>query len=70
MATKEFCKTLDKCADNEPIFVLRAQDTLAPMVVEYWAELAAKMQVPTSKVLEAFDCANAMRRWENRRIPD
>lgn len=70
MATKEHCQTLKKVADNEPIFVLRAQDVLAPMVVEHWAELAAKMQVSTPKVLEAFQCAASMRNWAERKIPD
>jgi hypothetical protein len=61
----------DKADDNEPIFVLRAKDVLAPMVVRYWAELAAKMQVPTPKVLEAFHCAEAMQAWGgNKHVPD
>lgn len=45
----------DKAADNEPLFVLRAQDALAPMVVEYWAELAAKMKDPSRRYLRHSD---------------
>lgn len=70
MATKNNCTCLENVADDEPIFVLRAQDVLAPLVVEHWAELAAKMGVKTPKVFEAFDCANAMRRWGTKKIPD
>jgi hypothetical protein len=62
---------LGKIGDEEEIFILRAQDVLAPMVVEYWAELAAKMQVNTPKVLDAFRCAEAMRADRRpKKIPD
>lgn len=63
--------TWNKIDRNEPVFILRAQDVLAPMVVRYWAELAAKMQVPTPKVLEAFAQADRMRQWNGtRKLPD
>lgn len=71
MATKRGgCPCYDKAADDEPIFVLRAKDALAPIAVEHWAELAAKLGVPVPKVLEAFRCAEAMRAWPNRKLPD
>lgn len=70
MHEKRYDKTFTNCKEDEPVFVLRGQDIPAPMVVEYWAELAAKMQVNTPKVLGAFDCANAMRRWATKKIPD
>lgn len=60
----------NKAADDEPIFTIRAQDALAPMVVEYWAELAAKMKVKPEKILEAYRCSQAMREWPTRKIPD
>lgn len=59
-----------KIKDDEPVFILRAQDVLAPMVVEYWAELAAKMKVKPEKILEAYRCVNAMREYQPRRLPD
>ena len=70
MALKQFCKTLEKCGDDEPIFVLRGQDVLAPMVVEYWGELAEKLGVNPHKILEAYQCAGAMRQYETRKVPD
>lgn len=70
MATKLTDKCLENAADNEPIFVLRAQDALAPMVVEFWAELAAKLRVSPEKVLEAYRLAQAMREWPKRKVPD
>lgn len=71
MATKKHgCSCYDKAADDEPIFVLRAQDRLAPLVVELWAELAAKFGVSPEKQQEAFRCADQMRHWPNRKLPD
>ncbi|MCG8407781.1 MAG: hypothetical protein MI923_21485 [Phycisphaerales bacterium] len=70
MALKQFDKTLEKVADDEPIFVLRARDVIAPMAVEHWAEMAAKLQVNPQKVLEAYQCAESMRNWKERRLPD
>lgn len=32
---------INKAADNEPVFVLRAHDMCAPEAVRYWAYLAA-----------------------------
>lgn len=71
MSKKQFetCR-FDKIPDNEPIFILRGQDALAPLVVEYWAELAAKMRVPAPKILEAHRCVQEMREFEPRRLPD
>jgi hypothetical protein len=70
VATKKYCPCFEKAADDEPIFVLRGQDVLAPMVVEYWAELAAKLRVNPPKILEAYQCAQAMREYERRKVPD
>ena len=70
MVQKQFDKTYEKVDDDEPIFVLRGQDVLAPMAVEAWAELAAKLQVNPQKILEAYQCAESMRQWKIRRMPD
>jgi hypothetical protein len=57
---------LGKAADDEPLFILRAQDMLAPDLVRRWARLAA-MQTPggtgTEKTKEALDLANQMEEW-------
>lgn len=61
---------LGKIGDDEEVFLLLAQDTLAPLVVEYWAELAAKLKVDPQKILRAYDCANKMKHFPARRLPD
>ena len=72
----------DSCLGNleegEAIFVLRAQDELAPDVVAYWLEawldlagdaddLDEKRQ---AKVRNAKDTIMAMQAWVPRRMPD
>jgi len=72
--TKNYRKSSDSCLSkvgkNEPIFVLRAQDKLAPIVVEQWATLAFGTGVPLKKVLGARKLADEMRQWPNRKLPD
>ena len=60
---------LNKAAEDEPVFVLRAQDVLAPIVVSLWAELAASHDCNDAKVRDAEALANAMRAWPKRKIP-
>lgn len=65
---------LNKAADDEPIFVLRANDPTAARVVRYWASMyvADKVEVSTDGVLtnaqlakaqEARGLANEMDAW-------
>ena len=61
---------LAKAAPDEPIFVLRAQDALAPMVVRYWATLARERGVGTAKLDEAEALAQLMEQWPTRKNPD
>jgi hypothetical protein len=61
---------LGKAADNEPVFVLRAQDKLAALLVDDWAEMAEHKGCPKEKVAEAQEIANAMRAWPKRKNPD
>ena len=62
--------TLNKCHPDEPIFILRTSDILAPIVVKYWATLAGDSGVPVKKVREAWDLASAMIHWPTRKLPD
>lgn len=51
MATKNHDPCLDKCGDDEPIFVLRAQDFTAPMAVRFWLDNAKEQGAePTRKL--------------------
>ena len=63
-------RCLDKVKPNEPIFVLRAQDKLAPRLVRLWAEMAADVECEHTKVAEAFTTADSMEQWPDRKFPD
>lgn len=67
---------LGKAADDEPVFVLRAQDCHAAELVEKWA-IWVSVAVPQAggrgmadKVAEANLIADQMRRWPTRKNPD
>lgn len=73
MATKNDCKCLQNAADDEPIFVLRAKDKLAPLVVRTWVHLATAEGTPHGKVAEALECAAQMEAWgrvHGSKVPD
>ena len=59
----------NKIPDDEPVFVLRAQDALAPDLVEVWAIRAGSAGCNHDKVLAAHACADEMRRWPITRNP-
>lgn len=62
---------LGKAADNEPVFILRAQDKLAPYVVRRWAGRAEmELGVDHPKVVEAYALADRMEKWPTRKFPD
>lgn len=66
MATKHTDTCLQKAGEAEPIFVLRAQDQLAPLVVRHWARIAEKAGTPRAKVAEAHKLADAMLEWQEQ----
>lgn len=59
---------LSKASFVEPIFVLRAQDFSAPLVVEYW--LSLNPSIPEEKRQEALAWVEAAREWPSRRLAD
>lgn len=72
-----------KTADNEPVFVLRAQDCTAPDIVRLWAETFKNLNSvkgkgnriwrsakSKEKYSEALTLANMMEEWPHRKIPD
>lgn len=73
---------LNKAADEEPLFVLRAQDVTAPRVIEFWLQLnllgtdgpgienGPVVKLPDEKVKEAQACIDAMHRWHTHKMPD
>lgn len=62
--------SLGKAADDEPVFILRAQDELASRLVRQWAVLAQTKGSPRAKYEEAHALADRMEAWPNRKIPD
>lgn len=70
MATKRTSSCLAKAADDELIFVLRAQDELAPLVVHAWIDLATICgTVSDAKLAEAEELIKQMNAWPGRRAP-
>ncbi len=61
---------LGKAADDEPVFILRAQDMLAADLVDQWATHANLVGCNWDKVREAKQLAQAMREWPRRKNPD
>lgn len=65
---------LGRAAADEPVFVLRARDALAPDLVELWAARAHLVGSPDEKVTEANHLAQAMREWAasagGHKVPD
>ena len=67
---------LAKAHDDEPVFLLRAQDNIASGLVESWA-IQASVAIPnvgggamTHKVAEARLISDLMRRWPIHKNPD
>jgi len=80
MGTKLTSSCLKKAADDEPIFVLRAQDFLSAEVVRNWAQkfmiistddngnwLSEKAE---KKYNAALSTAYDMERWPTKKLPD
>lgn len=66
MSTKrEGIPEYDRAGLDEPLFVLRAQDSIAPVVVMLWALNAGMHGVPQEKIEKARACAERMRRWQD-----
>lgn len=63
----------DKASDDEPLFVLRSQDSLAPEIVREWAYRAQVSGTPMEKVEEARRVADQMEDWQianSKKVPD
>lgn len=62
---------LGKAADNEPVFVLRAQDRSAPTLIRLWASLATERGGCSElKIADAYKLADQMEAWPVRKYPD
>ena len=66
---------LSRCADDEPVFVLRAHDVTAPRAVRGWVSnaLASVRPPKAEKLAEALRLADEMEAWQNAngvKVPD
>ena len=59
----------DKADLDEPIFVLRAQDALAPQTLNLYALQATFKGVSKEKIQSVRDVAEAMRAWQQIHPP-
>jgi len=59
---------LNRAADDEPVFVLRAKDPLAPTAIIEWAESASNQGLHADKIREALACADAMQQWREKNV--
>lgn len=59
---------LNKADANEPVFVLRAKDTLAPATIRHWATMAQGTH-EQAKIDEALTLAQAMEDWRDKTYP-
>lgn len=66
--TKHSSSCLQKAGDDEPIFVVRAQDSSAPAVVQAW--LIANPHISEQKRKSAINTMQAMRQWPKRKKAD
>jgi hypothetical protein len=64
MGYRQTDASLATVADDEPIFVLRAHDKLAPVLVVLWCQLASLHGCPAAKVDETYGLLNRMRHWQ------
>jgi hypothetical protein len=68
--------TLGKIALDEPVFILRANDRVAPGVVRDWAHRARGAGcINLAKIQEAMDQAGRMEEWQAKhpnlmKVPD
>lgn len=52
---------------DEPLFILLGRDRTAPDIVRTWANVREEEGVTDpAKIAEARDCADAMKRWQQR----
>ena len=71
--TKHDNARLANAADDEPLFVIRAKDDIAPSVVEFWADELEANGGSEEKARQARDLAAQMQAWQGRygsKLPD
>jgi phage protein D len=59
-----------KASEDEMLFILRAQDITAPVVIMEWIKGGLETNTSDEKLREAFECALTMRKFFYRKNPD
>lgn len=62
--------TVRRVPSDEPVFLLRAQDTFAPSAVRLWADLVAAGGGDPAIVADARAHADKMQAWPVKKLPD
>ena len=75
MTRDEAIRYLQGIPEDEPVFVLRAQDKTAPHIVLMWSGCADLVGSPANKVRGAADLSLIMALWQSRnkdkvKVPD
>lgn len=73
MSTKHTSKCLQKAADDEPIFVLRAQDKTAATLIRIWVAINNDTNpfISADKLKSALQVADEMEQYNcKRKFPD
>ncbi|OGT55077.1 MAG: hypothetical protein A3E01_10125 [Gammaproteobacteria bacterium RIFCSPHIGHO2_12_FULL_63_22] len=70
MLKADVLKKLDAIPEDEPLFLLRGRDPLAPPIVAGWATDAFNAGVGEAKVEGARAVAHAMADYHLQRLPD
>lgn len=60
----------DMIPEDEPVFLLRAQDIHASRTVRFWASLVAHQDGDPRCVQAAMDIADEMDTWPTKKTPD
>ena len=62
--TKHDNPVIERAADDEPLFVLRAHDRLAIAAIEAWITAAMQHHVSAVKVADAWAHRDLMQQWQ------
>lgn len=57
---------LGKAADDEPVFVLRAQDITSPITIDEWSGRVCRATGRTPKVSQALADVTEFREWQRK----
>jgi len=73
MTLKSDPTILTEIKEDEPIFILRTQDVLAPLIVLEWSKRLHIAGGSPEKIHGALECYSAMINWQKHnscKIPD